>query len=46
MEIGRDTVKGAGFRLVPAPTPLVLNAVTYFPVNLQKLYLESCSVFK
>ena len=40
MEIGRDTVKGAGFRLVPAPAPLVLNAVIDFPVNPQKLCLE------
>ena len=46
MEIGRDTVQGAGLRLVPAPTLLVLNAMTIFSVNPQKLCLESCSVFK
>ena len=36
MEISRDTVQGAGFRLVPAPTLLVLNATTNFLVNPQK----------
>ena len=36
MDIGRDTVQGAGFRLVPAPTLLVLNATTNFLVNPQK----------
>ena len=46
IEIGWDTVKGAGLRLVSTAIPLVSNALTDFPVNPQKLCLESCSGFK